>query len=174
MNGDLTESYCNGNSIHHSYARATAIHASDYLTYRNNVGYHILGHAVFLEDGVETYNTIENNLMISTYSAWFMLQSDVSVASYYISNANNIVKDNVAAGGEFYGFWYEVPETAENASADDTICPRGAKLGAFSGNKANSMGRFGLRISEVVARKYPCKAHRDDLAKDPWAHNPSV
>jgi len=35
-----------------------------------------------------------------------MLQSDISVASYWITNPFNIVRNNHAAGGEFYGFWY--------------------------------------------------------------------
>jgi len=73
MNGDLSNSYVIGNSIHHSYARATTIHASKYLTYKWNVGYMNYGHNVFLEDGAETRNVIEYNCMISTHEAWNML-----------------------------------------------------------------------------------------------------
>ena len=32
--------------------------------------------------------------------------SDVTVASYWITNPLNIIRRNHAAGGDFYGFWY--------------------------------------------------------------------
>ena len=32
-----------------------------------------MGHNIFLEDGIETYNTIEKNLIISSLTAHFML-----------------------------------------------------------------------------------------------------
>ncbi len=38
----------------------------------------------------------------------------------------------------------------------DDICPRGEILGEFKDNIAHSNVRFGLRILEMAARKYPC------------------
>lgn len=44
--------------------------------------------------------------MISTYVSEQMLQTDLSPASYWITNPSNTVINNRAAGGDFYGFWY--------------------------------------------------------------------
>jgi hypothetical protein len=52
MNGDVTESYVRGNSVHRSYARVTTLHAVSYLTVEYNVGYKAYGHNIFLEDGI--------------------------------------------------------------------------------------------------------------------------
>ena len=35
-----------------------------------------------------------------------ILQSDISVASFWITNPTNHLIGNHAAGGDFYGFWY--------------------------------------------------------------------
>lgn len=64
LNGVMQQSYVEGNSIHDSHARIITIHGVHYLRVLNNVGYRCLGHAIFLEDGIETYNVIENNLII--------------------------------------------------------------------------------------------------------------
>jgi len=37
-----------------------------------------------------------------------MLQTDVSVASFWITNPTNYVRYNHAAGSGFYGLWYEI------------------------------------------------------------------
>jgi len=37
-----------------------------------------------------------------------MMQTDISVASYWITNPSNTIRNNRAAGGDFYGFWYEI------------------------------------------------------------------
>jgi hypothetical protein len=65
MVNDVSGSYAIGNAVHNSFARVTTIHATSNLIYRWNVGYHAQGHNVFLEDGIETDNIIENNLMVS-------------------------------------------------------------------------------------------------------------
>jgi len=44
--------------------------------------------------------------MISSITSFTMLQSDLTVASYWITNPYNTVVRNHAAGGDFYGFWY--------------------------------------------------------------------
>jgi hypothetical protein len=49
---------------------------------------------------------LQNNLAISSLSAFNMLQTDQSVASFWITNPYNHIRNNHAAGGDFYGFWY--------------------------------------------------------------------
>ena len=55
--------------------------------------------------------------MISSLQVWNMLQTDVTVASYWITNPNNIVINNRAAGSDFYGFWYEIKPNPDGPSA---------------------------------------------------------
>jgi hypothetical protein len=45
-------------SIHHSWNRATALHGINYLRVEHNFAYLIMGHAFFIEDGVEMYNKV--------------------------------------------------------------------------------------------------------------------
>ncbi len=58
MIGNLRESFQRNMSIHHSWNRATALHGVNYLRVEHNFAYNIFGHAFFIEDGVEMYNTV--------------------------------------------------------------------------------------------------------------------
>lgn len=58
MVGEQSDSYVKYNAVHDSNARVITIHATHYLRFINNVGYKCVGHNVFLEDGIETYNLI--------------------------------------------------------------------------------------------------------------------
>lgn len=73
MNGDCSESYVRGNSVHDSFARVVTIHAVSFLRVQWNVGFRATGHNIFLEDGIETNNIIEYNLILNSRSASFML-----------------------------------------------------------------------------------------------------
>lgn len=115
--------------MHHSFARVLTIHGTHFLIVEKNVGYHVEGHNIFVEDGIETNNVIQDNLMMSSIRSLQMLQSDITVASYWITNPTNTVRRNHAAGGDFYGFWYEIKEHPDGPSATLDICPMGMKLG---------------------------------------------
>lgn len=124
MNGDVSDSYVIGNAVHDSFARVLTIHGVHYLTVQDNVGHIVHGHNIFLEDGIETHNVIEGNLMISSIQVWNMLQTDITTASYWITNPMNTVRNNRAAGGDFYGFWYEIKEHPDGPSATSDIFPQ--------------------------------------------------
>ena len=125
----MPESSVVGNAVHHSYARVLTIHATDFLMVEKNVGYHVKGHNIFIEDGIETNNVIQDNLMISSIVSLTLLQSDISVASYWITNPYNTVRRNHAAGSDFYGFWYEIKEHPDGPSATMDVCPMGMQVG---------------------------------------------
>ena len=99
-----------------------------------------------------------------------MLQTDTSTASYWITNPDNIVTDNVAAGGEFYGFWYEIKPHPDGAHETSDICPNGVPLGQFKNNVAHSNKRFGLRIFLYNPREYPCEPV-NEVSTDPMIRN---
>lgn len=173
MNGDVSSSYVRGNAVHESYARVTTIHAVQYLRLHRNVGYDAAGHNFFFEDGIEQHNVLEENLAIHTRQVWSMLQSDITAASYWVTNPNNELRNNRAAGGDFYGFWYEVKEHPDGPSATSDICPQGMPVGDFDGNKAHSYVRFGLRVFVLTNRERPCEPTRDDTLPNPYSFNPS-
>ncbi|KAL4484574.1 hypothetical protein ABPG74_019751 [Tetrahymena malaccensis] len=173
MVGDVSGSIVEGNAVHDSFARVLTIHATHYLHVKNNVGFNCAGHNIFLEDGIETNNIIEQNLILGTKQVWSMLQSDITAASYWITNPLNYVFNNRAAGGDFYGFWYEIKEHPDGPSARNDICPQGMALGQFTNNIAHSYDRFGLRIFILTNLQYPCQPYRDDRQPNPFVNNTS-
>lgn len=102
------------------------------------------------------------------------MQTDISVASFWVTNPTNHLRFNHAAGGDFYGFWYEIKPHPDGPSATLDICPIGNPLGESHDNVAHSYLRFGLRIFKLYSRKYPCGNYRDDSFADPWSMNPSI
>jgi hypothetical protein len=138
------------------------------------VGHIIHGHSIFLEDGIETHNVIQHNLVISTIQVWNMLQTDISSASYWITNPLNTVRNNRAAGSDFYGIWYEIKDHPDGVSATSDICPQGLPIGESHDNIAHSNVRFGLRIFRLHSSVFPCGSYRSDNLVDPWSINPSI
>jgi len=57
------------------------------------------------------------------------MQTDVSVASFWITNPYNHLRYNHAAGSDFYGIWYEIKPHPDGPSATLDICPIGNMLG---------------------------------------------
>lgn len=175
MTGDASKSLVTGNSIHHTFARGITLEGTSYLTVKLNVGYLISGHNIFLKDGIEQYNSIENNLMISSLQAFDLLQTDLTVASYYVSNPLNVLKNNRAAGSDYYGFLYHIKAHPTGGSATADICPVGLPVsGGFQGNSAHSNKKIGFKISQLLSSQNPCKPIRNDAVADPWSVNPSV
>jgi hypothetical protein len=63
-------SYIKDSSISRSYFRAVTVHRSNNVVVSGNVAFDIVGHAYYLEDGVEEQNVLEYNLgtFLSRYS----------------------------------------------------------------------------------------------------------
>lgn len=146
-NSDLSTSYIKNSTASNTYAKFISISSTNYLTISSNVGYRVKGHNIELKDGTEENNIIENNLMISSLPYYRDLQSDVMVASFYISNPNNIIKNNVAAGGYYYGFLYDLKSKPEDGIyAKDSICTSGYSTAVNKGNIAHSIRKIAVRI----------------------------
>lgn len=110
--------------------------------------------------------------MISTYVSEQMLQTDLSPASFWVTNPSNTLTNNRAAGGDFYGFWYEIKPNPDGPSANPDICPQGMELGPSRDNVAHSYVRFGLRVFVLAARADPCADTIDLSAADVYSTNP--
>jgi len=142
-------SYLRSNSLHHTYNRCVTIHGTDRLDLTGNVCHDHLGHGFFFEDGAETDNLVSGNLGLVTRrpaEGERLLPSDASPATFWITNPDNTVRGNVAAGSEATGFWLAYPEHPTGLSTDATVWPRRTPLGEFSGNVAHSNGGDGLHV----------------------------
>ena len=124
--GDANGQYFNNNSVHHTYNRAITVHATNNVGVNNNVCFDNVGHAFFLEDGVETGVIMTGNLGLVTRRPvnigdpatrearqTSMLPSDTLNArnasgpsTFWITNPNNNVTGNHAAGSDGSGIWY--------------------------------------------------------------------
>jgi len=180
MIGQVTKSYIRGNAIHETFNRATTIHGVHYLTVEKNVVYHAMGHNIFIEDGAETNNRIEYNLVIAVRASMSLLNTDQTPAAFWVTNFNNIWIGNVSAGGPRYSYWFDPPSNPLGPSATNDICCENVKLGEFRDNISHSMGRYGLRIFHKHSpRTRPCdpitfNQSNYDAGLDPYASNPLI
>jgi hypothetical protein len=153
-----------------------AFHSVRALRAQDNVAFDNMGHAFFLEDSAETQNVITGNLVALTKPSFAMLNTDQTPASFWITNAHNIIANNVAAGSQNYGFWFDVPPRPRGASANcalgDTICPtvesfcpQGTTIDVFENNTAHSNLKYGLRVYHTEGgfwpRQSPCAGPSD-------------
>jgi hypothetical protein len=71
-----------------------------------------------------------------------LLPSDNTVASYWITNPDNVYRDNVAAGSDSNGFWMSLPEhpngAFQDSDASKATWPRRTHFREFNGNVAHS------------------------------------
>src|SRR5688572_13838433 len=169
--GDAKGQYIRNASIHDTYNRCVTVHGTNNLRVENNVTYNTVGHCFFLEDGIEHGNEFVKNLAIQIKShtskacvptnlAMFgstdgrnfstagqqskdvLLPSDNTVSSFWITNPDNIYRDNVAAGSDSTGFWFALPANGigkfEGTEIGAKTWPRRTKIREFKGNTAHS------------------------------------
>ena len=151
--GEQCGSWVRGCAIHGCFNRALTIHGTQDLVVDNNAAFDTIGHAFFLEDGTETGNILTRNLAILTRAArpgHAVLASDYAPAAFWVTNPDNVLRGNAAAGSEHFGFWYDLPEHPTGLSrtprTDKTVWPRRTPLGAFDGNCAHSNAQDGLFV----------------------------
>jgi cell migration-inducing and hyaluronan-binding protein len=170
--GDAKGQYIRNAAIHDTYNRCVTVHGTNNLQVENNVTYNTVGHCFFLEDGIETGNQYIRNLAIQTKchtskpcdptnlapfgansdglnfkttgqdSKDVLIPSDNTVSSFWITNPDNIYRDNVAAGSDATGFWFAFPEHPtgkfEGTEISRATWPRRTKFREFKGNVAHS------------------------------------
>ncbi|KAM8966821.1 LOW QUALITY PROTEIN: fibrocystin-L [Pelodytes ibericus] len=147
--GDLQfTSYVRGCGIHQTYNRAVTIHNTHQLLVEKNVIYDIMGGAFFIEDGIETGNVLQYNLAVFVRQSTSLLNDDVTPAAFWVTNPNNIIRHNAAAGGTHFGFWYRMHNNPDGPSYNPAICQKRVPLGEFYNNTVHSQGWFGIWIFE--------------------------
>lgn len=143
-----TGSKISKNTIRHSFQRCIVVHGTNELEVSENVAFDTAGHCFFTEDGIETNNKFLRNLGAQTAAPSRILvnqdveESDSEPATFWMSNPNNILEGNVAAGSQSSGFWIEPVLRGDRADQfkDEGYDPRYEPLGVFDGNVAHSTG----------------------------------
>ena len=166
--GDGKGQYIQNSSIHDTYSRCVTVHGTNDVRVENNVTYNTIGHCFFLEDAVEHGNQFVHNLGILTKchpdapcvptnlaaagesragsngqaAKDILIPSDNTASTFWITNPDNIYRDNVAAGSDSNGFWMSLPEHPTGAFQDTDVSkatwPRRTKFREFKGNVAHS------------------------------------
>jgi len=165
INGDVAGQYIRNSAIHDTYNRCVTIHGTNNLLVENNVTFNTVGHCFFMEDGVEYGNQVVQNLGIQTKchptlpcdsthlgpgrppsngqnSEHVLLPTDNTASTFWITNPDNIYRDNVAAGSDAVGFWFALPVhpigAFEGTEISANTWPRRTKVREFSGNVSHS------------------------------------
>ena len=135
-----------GNSITNSDNRWITIHDSNGILVKNNVGYKSVGHGYFLEDGNEFDNIFENNIGIET-SRGSLITTDRGSSVFWTMNPSNVYRDNVAVNGQYWGFFFEIPNTEiEITETGEVINLRSLPSLEFDGNTAYNFRLGGMKI----------------------------
>ena len=109
LNGDTSAqgNFIRHSSVHNTFQRGVVLHQSNGVEVEDNVMFDILGHAVYLEDGIEHDNTIDRNLvMLVRYvpRAHRLSLRDrekdraEKLSGFWITNPANHIRDNIVAG----------------------------------------------------------------------------
>ncbi|XP_048418630.2 cell surface hyaluronidase-like [Stegostoma tigrinum] len=168
--------YVDNVAIHHCFSRCVAIHGTNGLLVKDTIGYDTLGHCFFLEDGVEQRNILYHNLGLLTkpgtilpsdrnaimcitirdqvYGNYIPVPSTdcMAVTTFWISNPNNHLINNAAAGAQDVGIWFIFHRAPTGQSVGQY--PEGQSeftpLGVFYNNRVHSNFKAGLFIGSGV------------------------
>ncbi len=163
--GEGEGQYIRNAAIHDTFSRCVTVHGTNNLRVENNVTYNTVGHCFFMEDGIETGNQFVRNLGIQTKchptlpceptnlflahqstegqsSEHILIPSDNTASTFWITNPDNVYRDNVAAGSDQVGFWMAFPQHPtgqfEGTEISANTWPGRMTLREFSGNTAHS------------------------------------
>lgn len=151
MAQDVSGQYVRDAAIWKTNNRCVTFHGTDNATARGNVCYDHLGHGYFLEDGAESGNTFDQNLGLVARvpaPAVRLLASDATPSTFWLTNPDNTVTRNAAAGSVGFGFWYAFPLSPTGLSTGQPDAPRITPLREFRNNVAHSNRRPGLNVDD--------------------------
>ena len=144
--GDVTGSVVIKNTVRLSNQRCIVVHGTDNLRIESNVAFNTKGHCYMLEDGIETGNTFIRNIGVMTSVQQRLIpnlgtngvETDNSPATFWMTNPTNSWIENVAAGSERSGYWFEMLKRGPRASRFPNLNPMHDSLTLFQNNVAHS------------------------------------
>ena len=145
MAGHVTGQFVRRSSVWHSFNRCFTIHGTHDALLEDNVCYDHIGHGYFMEDGIETGNTLRHNLGLVSHRGT-LISSDGAPATFWITNPDNTYENNTSAGSAGFGFWLSPPLHPTGASASDRIWPSRTPLRRFDGNVSHSSEGDGVHV----------------------------
>nr|XP_034311769.1 cell surface hyaluronidase [Crassostrea gigas] len=157
MCGDVDDrekpSLLSGNSIRDSFARCITVHGSHGVQVRNNFCLNTLGHGYFLEDGGEKRTVLDGNLGAGQKKSK-LISTDKFPTTFWITNPQTYVRNNVAAGGAGHGFWFVYPneplDASEGLGMMDLYEAMHTAIFEFDNNVAHSNVKSGLFIDNIL------------------------
>ncbi|XP_062600839.1 fibrocystin-L-like [Saccostrea cucullata] len=153
INGNMSGSYVRGCSFHKSFNRVVNVHGTHNVLVEYNVAYDTMGGAMFLEDGIETRNILQYNLLLLVKASSSLQNDDNVPAAFWVTNPDNTVQHNAAAGGTHFGFWYRMHKHPDGPSFTTSICPQNVPVDIFFNNTVHSNGWFGLWVFQTFTPK---------------------
>ena len=151
MMGAVDGQYFARSSVWKSFNRCVTVHGTDNARVEGNVCYDHLGHGYFLEDGAETRQSHRRQPRARHQGhrrREGVLPTDTRAATFWITNPDNIIRDNVAAGSQGFGFWYALPASPTGLSTGQPASAAHNPLREFSDNVAHSNRRRGLNVDD--------------------------
>lgn len=166
MCDDVSGSLVAKNSILGSNQRCVVVHGTHNLTVLENIAYETRGHCYITEDGGEMDNKFIRNLGASTRAAQRLVRSfetdRSNPSTFWCSNPVNSWIENVAAGSESSGFWFELQDSVRPPTlfleTSAGLRPRRQALKEFRANAAHSNRKHGVRkFTLVVQPQQSCR-----------------
>ena len=159
---DASGQYIRDSSIHHSFNKGITIHGTDNAEVTGNVVHETISHNFYFEDGSETGNTLSGNLGMGAREPGRFGEirgaNDGNPSNFYVTNGDNTLTGNHAAGSEDKGFYFDL----RNGDARD--------FDTFTDNAAHSAdGRgFYLNHGGLIQDGSPEGSQDQPQKVDPW------
>lgn len=150
-------------SVHRSYYRAFAVHATNNTRLHRNVAFDVQGHAIYFEDGIEENNEVFFNIAALVHpigpiptdatsqgqffpsatvqNEWLRQPADIAASGFYFLNARQKIIGNAAVGGwSGYSFPNANSPIGLHRSWSPFFIPKNRPIIEFRGNTARSTG----------------------------------
>lgn len=152
---DTSGQFVRNASIWNSQNRCIVLHGTNGVQITNNICYNIVGHAIFLEDGVERHNMFDHNLVLrvrNPQAGKELLKHEGDVFSggssgFWLTNPDNVMRNNAVADAQGNGIWYALPKQPLGLFHSAKIfAPIHTKFGSFENNSTHSNHVIGLQL----------------------------
>jgi hypothetical protein len=141
----LTAPRLRGSVVRASGNRCVVLRQTTGAVIEGNAAFGIYGHCFTTEDGAETDNTFDGNLVADLRPG--ALPGDAEPAGFLLRHPGNALRNNSVVASAGFGYWYFLPENAMKNSGTQ-LKPREAALLAFEDNSVRGAKKAGLYVDD--------------------------